>query len=155
MNKLIDKPRKDLSQYAPRITTIKVDPEKIGAIIGTGGKTINGIIERTGAEIDIEQDGTVLVIGESKDSLAAALKEIELLTKEVEEGDIYEGTVVSLKDFGAFVEILPGTDGLLHVSEISEKRIKTPADVLKIGQKVAVKVKKIDEHGKISLTMKF
>ena len=146
---------KSIISYSSHITTIKINPEKIGAVIGTGGKTINGIIERTGAEIDIEQDGTVLVIGESKDSLAAALKEIELLTKDVEPGDIYEGTVVSLKDFGAFVEILPGTDGLLHVSEISDKRIKTPADVLKIGQKVAVKVKKIDEHGKISLTMKF
>jgi len=155
MNKVIDKPRKELSQYAPRVTSIKVDPEKIGAIIGPGGKVINGIIERTGAEIDIEQDGTVMVITPSKDAMAAALKEIELLTKEAKEGDIYEGTVVSLKDFGAFVEILPGTDGLVHVSEISEKRIKTPADVLKMGQKVSVKVKKIDDHGKISLTMKF
>jgi polyribonucleotide nucleotidyltransferase len=155
MNKVIDKPRKELFQYAPRVTSMKIDPEKNGAVIGPGGKVINGIIERTGAEIDIEQDGTVMVITPSKEGMAAALKEIELLTKEAKEGDIYEGTVVSLKDFGAFVEILPGTDGLLHVSEISEERIKTPADVLKMGQKVAVKVKKIDEHGKISLTMKF
>lgn len=154
MNKVIKKPNQ-LSEYAPRITSIKIDPEKIGAVIGSGGKVINGIIERTGAEIDIEQDGTVMVITPSKDAMAAALKEIELLTKEAKEGEIYEGTVVSLKDFGAFVEILPGTDGLVHVSEISEKRIKTPADVLKMGQKVAVKVKKIDDHGKISLTMKF
>jgi polyribonucleotide nucleotidyltransferase len=154
MNKVISKPNQ-LSEYAPRITSIKIDPEKIGAVIGSGGKVINGIIERTGAEIDIEQDGTVMVITPDKDAMAAALKEIELLTKEAKEGEIYEGKVVSLKDFGAFVEILPGTDGLVHVSEISEKRIKTPADVLKMGQKVAVKVKKIDDHGKISLTMKF
>ncbi len=154
MNKVISKPNQ-LSEYAPRITSIKIDPDKIGAVIGSGGKVINGIIERTGAEIDIEQDGTVMVITPSKDAMAAALKEIELLTKEAKIGDIYEGKVVSLKDFGAFVEILPGTDGLLHVSEISDKRIKTPADVLKMGQKVAVKVKKVDEHGKISLTMKF
>jgi len=155
MNKVIDKPRKELSPYAPRITSVKIDPDKIGAVIGSGGKIINGIIERTGTQIDIEQDGTIMVIGESKEGIAAALKEIELLTKEVEVGEIYEGTVVSIKDFGAFVEVLPGTDGLLHVSEISDERIKTPADVLKIGQKVAVKVKKVDEHGKISLTMKF
>jgi polyribonucleotide nucleotidyltransferase len=154
MNKVISKPNQ-LSEYAPRVTSIKIDPEKIGAVIGSGGKVINGIIEITGAEIDIEQDGTVMVITPSKEAMAAALKEIELLTKEAKEGDIYEGKVVSLKDFGAFVEILPGQDGLLHVSEISEKRINTPADVLKMGQKVAVKVKKVDEHGKISLTMKF
>ncbi len=154
MNKVISKPN-NLSEYAPRVTSIKIDPEKIGSVIGPGGKVINGIIERTGAEIDIEQDGTVMVVTPSKDAMAAALKEIELLTKEAKTGDIYEGKVVSLKDFGAFVEILPGQDGLLHVSEISEKRINTPADVLKIGQKVAVKVKKVDDHGKISLTMKF
>ncbi len=154
MSKVIAAPREELSQYAPRIETIKIDPEKIGDIIGPGGKTIKKITEDTGADIDIEQDGRVLITTNDQEAMRAAEKMIIELTKEVEVGEIYEGEVVRLEDFGVFVQILPNKDGMVHVSEIAWERTNKPGDVLNLGDKVKVKVKEIDNLGRVNLTMK-
>lgn len=150
----ISAPRADLSPYAPRIETIMIDPEKIRDVIGPGGKIINKIIDETGVQIDIEQDGRVLVTSNDAEGMKKAIKTIIELTKEVQAGEIYEGVVVRLEDFGAFVQILPNKDGLVHVSEISWERVGRPSDVLKINDKVQVKVKEIDSLGRVNLTMK-
>ena len=155
ITKAIATHRPELSKHAPRVETIKINPAKIGALIGSGGKTINEIIERTGAEIDIEDDGSVFVTALTGESMAKAKELIEQVTYEPKAGDEFDGTVVSIKDFGAFVEILPGKDGMVHVSEIQQERTNHPSDVLKVGQKVHVWAKAVDnESGKISLTMK-
>ena len=150
----IAEPRAELSPYAPRIETIKIDPEKIGDIIGPGGKVIKKITEETGVDIDIEQDGRVMITSNDMEAMAEAKRQIELIVKEVEAGEEYEGEVVRLEDFGAFVNILPGKDGLVHVSEIAWERIGKPGDVLNLGDKVKVKVKEIDNLGRINLSMK-
>lgn len=153
MLSVIPEPRKEISQYAPRIEKLMVNPEKIGLIIGKGGETINKITSETGATVDIEDSGLVTVAGENE-AIAKAVEWIRGLVEEPEVGKIYEGTVATIKDFGAFVTILPEVDGMLHVSQISGKRIEKVSDVLKVGQKVRVKLVAIDDRGRLSLTMK-
>ena len=155
MEKAISAPRPELSPYAPRIQTIKIDPKKIGALIGPGGKMINEIIEQTGAEIDIDDDGSVFVTSITTEGMDKALELIRQVTYEPNAGDEFDGTVVAIKDFGAFVEIMSGKDGMVHISEMSDQRVNRVTDILKMGQKVHVWVKSVDEmSGKISLTMK-
>jgi len=154
MTELIAEPRAELSEYAPRIETITVDPEKIGEIIGPGGKIIKKIIEDTGVDIDIQQDGRILITSNDAEAMAKAKEIIANIVKEVEAGEIYEGKVVRLEDFGAFVNILPGKDGLVHVSEIAWERTNKPSDTLKIGDMVKVKVKEIDNLGRVNLSIK-
>ncbi|HRF28931.1 MAG TPA: polyribonucleotide nucleotidyltransferase [Candidatus Saccharibacteria bacterium] len=147
-------PRAELSPYAPRIEKIKINPEKIGAVIGKGGETINKITSETGAEIDIKDDGLITVASANAESIQKALDWIKSLTEEPEVGKIYEGTVVSIKDFGAFVNIFPGTDGMVHISKLSDQRVEKVTDVLKEGQKVRVKLMEIDDRGRLSLSIK-
>ena len=147
-------PREEMSKYAPRITTIKVKPDQIRLIIGPGGKTIKGIVDQTGVTIDVEDDGTVNVASSDPDSVKKALDIIKGLTAEPEINAIYKGPVKRVTDFGAFVEVLPGTDGLLHISEIAHERIERVEDVLKEGDIVEVKVLSIDRDGKIRLSRK-
>jgi len=149
----IDKP-KEMSPYAPRIEIVKIDPEKIGTVIGPGGKMIRQITEETGAEIDIEEDGSVFITTSDVNGMAQAVKWIEDLTHEVEAGEIYDGKVVRIENFGAFVELVPGKDGLVHVSEIAWTRTDDPNTVLNVGDIVKVKVKEIDNMNRVSLTMK-
>ena len=150
----IDKPREKLSPFAPIIYIILIDPEKIGEVIGSGGKVINKIIEQTGVKIDIDDDGKVSVISNDHEKAQEAIDIIEGIVKEVEIGDIYNGKVKKLMKFGAFVEIKKGTEGLLHISEIDHKRTEKVEDELKVGDSVVVKVIDVDEQGKISLSRK-
>jgi polyribonucleotide nucleotidyltransferase len=154
MAQIIAEPRKELSPYAPRIITIMINPDKIRDVIGPGGKMINKIIAETGVSIDIEDDGRVCVTSTDAGGMQKAIDWIKQLTHEVTAGEIYEGTVVRLEDFGAFVQILPGQDGLVHVSEIAWERTNKPSDVLKLGDKVKVLVKEIDNLGRINLSMR-
>ena len=150
---VIPEPRKEISQYAPRIEKLMINPDKIGAVIGKGGEMINKITSETGAGVDIEDSGLVTVSGNDPEKIQKALDWIRNLTEEPEVGKIYEGTVVAIKDFGAFVNILPDTDGMLHISQIREgKRLKSVDEVLKVGDKVRVRLVAID-HGKLSLSM--
>ncbi|QQS38993.1 polyribonucleotide nucleotidyltransferase [Candidatus Woesebacteria bacterium] len=153
MLKAIDKPRENVSQYAPKIKLIKIDREKIGELIGPGGKTIKRISEQTGAEINVDDDGSVSISAVNVENLEAAVNAVEGLTKEIKPGEIYDGTVKRLLTFGAFVEILPGREGLVHVSDMSEEYVKDPADVLKEGQEVKVRVKEIDDFKRLNLSM--
>jgi polyribonucleotide nucleotidyltransferase len=154
MKEAIAEPRSELSQYAPRIITLKVPISKIGDVIGPGGKMIRSIVEKTGAKVDIEDDGTVLIA--SVDQLAGetARDMVLALVEEAEVGKDYIGTVRRVAAFGAFVEILPNTDGLLHISEIDHNRIEKVEDVLNVGDQVKVKVLSIDPEGKIRLSRK-
>ena len=154
MQKAISKTREELSEHAPRIETLKIHPDKIREVIGSGGKTINSITEETGVKINIEDDGTLFISSADKDGLVKAKEIIEGICEEVEEGKIYEGTVTGIKEFGAFVEILPKTSGLLHISQISDKRIEQVTDVLKEGDKVKVKVLNVEGNGRIRLSAK-
>jgi polyribonucleotide nucleotidyltransferase len=154
MAKSIAVPRADVSAYAPRITTIKVRPERIKDIIGPGGKTIKDITARTGTSINIEDDGSVSIASPNQDKVEAAIKMIRGLTQEAEVGKTYLGTVRKIAEFGAFVEIFPGTDGLIHISELSDKRVKSVSDVLSEGEEVLVKVISVDRAGKIRLSRK-
>ena len=147
-------PRSEMSEFAPRITTIKIHPDKIRDIIGKGGVTIRSITEETGTSIDIDDDGTIRIAAIDGDAAKAAIARIEALTREVQVGEVYEGKVAKLMDFGAFVTILPGKDGLVHISQISEKRVENVADELSEGQSVKVKVLEIDKQGRIRLSMK-
>ena len=147
-------PREKISEYAPQIEKLMVKPDKIGAIIGKGGETINKITAETGAMIDIEESGLVTIAGNDPKAIEKALNWIKGLVEEPEVGKIYEGTVVTIKDFGAFVNIMPGIDGMLHVSQISDKRVEKVTDVLKVGQKVRVRLTAIDDRGKLSLSMR-
>ena len=147
-------PRPSLSQYAPRIEKIKINPEKIGAVIGKGGEMINKITSETGAEIDIKEDGLITVASPDSTSIEKALNWIKSLTEEPEVGRIYEGKVVSIKDFGAFVNILPGIDGMVHISQLSDERVEKVTDILTEGQIVKVKLTAIDERGRLSLSVK-
>ena len=148
----ISRPRRELSPYAPRLTQTKIDPEKIGLLIGPGGKTIRSIQEETGAKIDVEDDGTVTVA--AKDSAAAeeALARIEALTEEIKVGRIYQGKVSSIKDFGAFIEIAPGKDGLCHISELSDGFVKSVTDICREGDMMEVKVIAVDEQNRVKLS---
>jgi polyribonucleotide nucleotidyltransferase len=154
MHEAINAPRKELSQYAPRIETIKIHPDKIGLLIGPGGKTIKGIVAETGAEINIDDDGSVHIYSSSRDSLNRAKEIITGMTKEIEVGEMYHGRVVSIKEFGAFIEVLPGKDGLVHISELADFRVKNVEDVVKVGDLVWVKCIGIDEKGRVKLSRK-
>jgi polyribonucleotide nucleotidyltransferase len=154
MRGAIDKPRAELSKYAPRIETIKINPEKIGALIGPGGKTIKGIVAETGAEINIEDDGSVHIYATSGESMARAKEIIGGMTKEIEIGATYQGRVVSTKEFGAFVEVFPGRDGLVHISELADFRVKRTEDVAKVGDIIWVKCIGIDDKGRVKLSRK-
>jgi polyribonucleotide nucleotidyltransferase len=154
MNKVLDKPREEMSDWAPTIMTFKIDPEKIRDVIGKGGSVIREITETTGATIDIENDGTIKIASVDAASGRAARKRIDLITAEVEVGQIYEGRVQRLMDFGAFVEILPGKDGLVHISQISHQRVEKVSDALKEGDVVRVKVLEVDRQGRVRLSMK-
>lgn len=153
--KAIDKPRPNLSKYAPKIESIKIDPAKIGDVIGAGGKTINKIIDETGVKIDIEDDGTVFVAGIDAEMIDKAINIIKSLTEDIELNKVYMGKVTRILQFGALVEVLPGKEGLLHISQISNERIKKVEDALKVGDDILVKVTEIGkEDGKFSLTAK-
>lgn len=152
MLRTIAEPRAELSPYAPRIEKLLVNPDKIGSIIGKGGETINKITSETGVEIDIDESGLVTFAGTDGEKMQRAIDWVKGLVEEPEVGKVYTGTVVGLKDFGAFINILPGVDGMLHVSKIAERRISSPDEVLKIGQKVRVKLTLIDDKGRLSLT---
>lgn len=150
----ISEPRKELSEYAPKIATIKIDPDKIRDVIGSGGKVINKIIEETGAKIDITDDGDVYISADTTEGLNGAKKMIEDIVKEVEVGEVYFGKVNRITNFGAFVEVLNGKEGLLHISQISKERVNKVEDVLKLGDEIMVKVTSIDEQGRINLSRK-
>lgn len=154
MNKAISKPNPELSPYAPRIISFKIDPEKIGAVIGTGGKVINEIIDATGVTIDIEDDGLVVICGMDAQKSLEAQEKVLNIVKDFEAGEVYKGKVVRLLDFGAFVEIAPGRDGMVHVSELAPYRIGRPSDFIQIGDEVTVMIKEIDDQGRVNLTMK-
>ncbi len=154
MLSVLPEPRETLSPYAPRIEKLKIDPDKIGAVIGKGGEVINKITSETGAEVDIKEDGLITIASPNGESIEKALNWIKSLVEEPEVGKIYQGKVVSIKDFGAFVNILPGIDGMLHISQLSDKRVGKVTDVLKEGQTVRVKLTEIDNRGRLSLTMK-
>jgi len=154
MNNVIDKPRPELSPFAPKITILEVSPEKIGDIIGPGGKIIKGIQAETGVKIDIEDTGRVCIASQDKKANERAIYMIKRIVQEVEIGSLYMGTVKKVTDFGAFVEILPGTDGLVHISQLDTKRVRKVTDIIREGDEVLVKVLGIDSQGKISLSRK-
>jgi len=147
-------PREELSPYAPRVTSIKIDPSKIGLVIGPGGKTIKKIVEETGAQIDIEEDGRVLITATDMEGARKAQSIIENLTYEPKVGDVFKGKVTRIMNFGAFVEIVPGKEGLVHISQISPRRIAKVEDVLKIGDEAVVKLVEIDDMGRLNLSIK-
>ncbi len=152
MAEAISQPREEMSPYAPRMTRIKVPVAKIGMVIGPGGKTIRGIVEETGATVDIEDDGTVTIGSSDADAAKKAVEIIENMTREVKVGDVYTGKVVRILNFGAFVEILPGTDGMVHISELADYRVPSVEDVLQMGEEVTVMVIDVDPQGKIALS---
>jgi polyribonucleotide nucleotidyltransferase len=154
MRGTLDQPRTELSKYAPRIETIKINPEKIGALIGPGGKTIKGIVAETGAEINIEDDGSVHIYATTGESMARAKEIIGGMTREIEIGQTYQGRVVTTKEFGAFVEVFPGKDGLVHISELADFRVKRTEDVVKVGDMIWVKCIGIDDKGRVKLSRK-
>jgi len=154
MHRRLAVPKIEVSPYAPRITTIKIHPDKIRDLIGKGGATIRSITEETGTLIDISDDGLVRVSTSDLQACQDALERIKRVTAEVEIGLVYEGPVVKLTDFGAFVNVLPGRDGLVHISQISDERVENVSDVLREGQVVRVRVLEIDRQGRIRLTMK-
>ncbi len=154
MRSTLDQPRTELSKYAPRIETIKINPEKIGALIGPGGKTIKGIVAETGAEINIEDDGSVHIYATSGESMQRAKEIIGGMTREIEIGQTYQGRVVSIKEFGAFVEVFPGKDGLVHISELADFRVNRTDDVVKMGDMIWVKCIGIDDKGRVKLSRK-
>ena len=154
MSEAISEPRTSLSKHAPKIVSMVVAKDRIRDVIGSGGKNIRGIIEATGCKIDIEDDGTVKIFSSDDAAIQQAMKMVKELTAEVEIGQIYEGTVKKIMDFGAFVEVLPKTDGLVHISELSQERVRRVEDVVHEGDRVTVKCIGIDDRGKIRLSMK-
>jgi polyribonucleotide nucleotidyltransferase len=154
MAQCIAAPRTEMSPYAPRIETIKINPDKIGLIIGPGGKTIKGIVAETGAEINIEDDGSIRIYSNNPEAMARAKQIINGMTKEVTIGEVYHAPVVNIKEFGCFVEILPGKDGMCHISELADRRVNRVEDVVKMGDMIWVKVLGVDERGKIKLSRK-
>ena len=147
-------PRQELSEFAPRLITIKIHPDKIREVIGKGGSVIQAITKETGTQIDIQDDGTITIASVNGAAGQAAKARIEQITSDVEPGRIYEGKVAKIMDFGAFVTILPGKDGLVHVSQISNDRVEKVSDALKEGDVVKVKVLEVDKQGRIRLSMK-
>jgi polyribonucleotide nucleotidyltransferase len=154
MNEVLSAPRPDLSPYAPRIISFNINPDKIREVIGPGGKVIKGIVAETGVKIDVEDSGKVSIISADSDAAARAVAMIKDIVREVEIGAIYEGTVRKVMDFGAFVEVIPGTDGLVHISQLDHRHVKKVTDVVKEGDRCVVKVIGIDDRGKISLSRK-
>jgi polyribonucleotide nucleotidyltransferase len=154
MKLVIDGPRKELSKYAPRVIAFQINPDKIGEVIGPGGKTINQITDDTGAKIDVDNSGSVFVTAEDEEAAIKAVNWIKNIVREVEVGEIFQGEVKRILDFGAFVEILPGQEGLVHISKISNNRVEKVGDVLKLGDIVSVKVIGIDDQGRINLSIK-
>ncbi len=152
MNAVISRPRPDLSPYAPRIVKMRIDPEKIGAVIGPGGKTIRSIIEASGAEIDVEDDGSVYITTPNAEGARIAIRMIEQLAREPKVGDVYLGKVVRIMPYGAFVNILPNRDGMVHISELDENRVARVEDVVQVGDEINVMITQIDPDGKISLS---
>lgn len=150
----ISEPRAELSPYAPRIITMNIDPDKIGIVIGPGGKMITSITEETGAKIEIDDDGQIFIASVDQEGAELARRKIELLTKDVEPGEIYEGTVKRIMNFGAFIEVLPGKEGLLHISKMAKERVEKVEDVMNVGDRVTVKVTDIDSQDRINLTRK-
>ena len=154
MDEAINEHRGDISEFAPRIHTMKINADKIRDVIGKGGATIRQLTEETGTTIEIEDDGTVKIAATDGNQAKDAIARIEALTAEIEVGAIYTGKVVRIVDFGAFVNVLPGKDGLVHISQISEERVNNVSDVLKEGQEVKVKVLEVDRQGRVRLSMK-
>lgn len=150
----IPRPRPEISPWAPRLLRTHIDPDKIGLLIGPGGKTIRAIQESTGAAVDVEDDGTVTVACQESEGARAALNQIEALTASVQVGKIYDGKVTSIKDFGAFIEILPGKDGLCHISELSDEYVSSVADFCKVGDLMQVKVIAVDDQDRVKLSRK-
>ncbi len=152
MNATLAQPRSEMSPYAPRIETIKINPDKIGLIIGPGGKTIKGIVAETGAEINIEDDGSINIYSNNGEAMLRAKEIILGMTKEIEVGEMYNGRVVSIKEFGCFVEVLPGKEGLVHISELADFRVKRTEDVVKVGDRIPVKCIGVDEKGRVKFS---
>ena len=154
MNEVISEPRDEMSPYAPRIHTIKVDVEKIGDLIGPKGKHINEIIEQTGVEIDIDDDGIVSITTNDKEAMEKAIKWVENMTRKIQVGERFEGKVVRIMDFGAFVELGPNTDGMVHSSQFRDERVENINDVVKVGDVLPVVVIEVDQMGRINLSHK-
>ncbi|HBA63279.1 MAG TPA: polyribonucleotide nucleotidyltransferase, partial [Lachnospiraceae bacterium] len=154
MAKAIAEPRPEVGPYAPKIRQMRIDPAKIGDVVGQRGKTINAIIDQTGVKIDISDDGAVSVCGVDAEAMDRAMKLIEIIVTDFEAGQVFEGTVVSIKEFGAFIEFAPGKEGMVHISKISKERIKRVEDVLTLGDKVKVVCLGKDKLGRISFSMK-
>ena len=154
MKPAIAEPRKEVNTYAPKIETIQINPDKIGDVVGKSGKVINAIIEETGVKIDISDEGMVSVCGVDKDMIDKALKYIKTIVTDFEEGMILEGTVVSIKEFGAFIEFAPGKEGMVHISKIAKERVEHVEDYLTLGDKVKCKCLGKDKMGRISFSIK-
>ncbi len=154
MSKAIAEPRKEVGKYAPKIVQIQIDPAKIGDVVGQRGKTINEIIDRTGVKIDITDDGAVSVCGTDAEKMDQAVEMIKIITTDFEEGQVFTGKVVSIKEFGAFIEFAPGKEGMVHISKISKERINHVEDVLTLGETVKVVCLGKDKMGRISFSMK-
>jgi len=154
MNAALPSHRTEMSPYAPRIETLKIPVDKIGLLIGPGGKTIKGIVAETGAEINIEDDGSVHIYSSNGESLRRAKEIISGMAKEIEVGELYQGTVVTIKEFGCFVEVMPGKDGLVHISELADFRVNRVEDVVKVGEQIWVKCIGVDDRGKVKLSRK-
>ena len=154
MAPVISEPRKTVSQYAPKIVQISIDPQKIGDVVGQRGKTINAIIEQTGVKIDITDDGAVSICGTDAKSMEEAQKLIHIIVTDFEAGQVLEGKVVSIKDFGAFLEFAPGKEGMVHISKLSKERVNRVEDVLTLGDVVKVVCLGKDKMGRISFSMK-
>jgi polyribonucleotide nucleotidyltransferase len=152
MESVISTPREELSQHAPQIETVQIAPDKIGGLIGPGGKNIRHITEVSGAQIDIDEDGTVSIYANNAESMKIALFEVQKISAEAEVGKLYEGKVTGIKDFGAFVEILPGKDGLVHISEMADCRINSIDDICKVGDTMWVKCIGVDDRDRIKLS---
>lgn len=153
MKKVLPAPRSSISKYAPKVAVLQIDKDKIGEVIGPGGRTIRQIINETGVAMDVEDDGTVTISGMDREAINRAVAWVEGLTRELQVGEEFVGEVKRIQPFGAFVEILPGKEGLVHISEMSTRFVKNPADIVQIGQKVKVRIKEIDEMGRINLSM--
>jgi len=154
MGETLAQPRTELSKYAPRILMIKINPDKIGALIGPGGKNIKRIVDESGCEINIEDDGRVMVYSVSAEGMQIAKEAIEGMVGDVEVGKIYRGKVVTIKEFGVFVEMFPGKDGLVHISELANFRVKSAEDIVKLGDEIWVKCIGVDEKGRVKLSRK-
>ncbi|MBR6710918.1 MAG: S1 RNA-binding domain-containing protein, partial [Selenomonadaceae bacterium] len=154
MLEVIDKPAAELSPYAPRVTTLKIDVDKIRDVIGTGGKVVKKIIDETGVAVDIHEDGNIFITSTDAEGMARAVQMIEDIVREVEVGEIYTGKVTRIMKFGAFVEVLPGKEGLCHISQLANRRVEKVEDVVQIGDQLTVKVVEIDDKGRINVSHK-